>query len=344
MRIFGRTTLVIQFTGRLNSTSGNSKIAYRRLSLRWPAHAAPASATRSATAFTVRGVALPSASRLARWRRPGPSRPPRRRRLPAIARACSAVLTPKPTATGRLVWRLMRATAWQRGRRIGRRRAGDAGDRDVVDEARRVGEHGGQALVVGRRRRQADEVEPGLERRQAELLVLLGRQVDDDQAVDAGGLGVGEEAVDAVDVDRIVVAHQHDRRRIVALAEGAHHGERLLHGLPGLERALAGAWIAGPSAIGSVNGMPSSITSAPAGSALRIASEVSGSGSPAVRKVTSAARPSLLSAAKALASMRVVIATFGSREPPQSVREGASRSASRRADIDRAQHQTRSSR
>ena len=49
------------------------------------------------------------------------------------------------------------------------------------------------------------------------------------------------------------------------------------------------AWIAGPSAIGSVNGMPSSITSAPAfGSAFRIASEVFVSGSPAMVKVTSA--------------------------------------------------------
>ncbi|MNN81361.1 hypothetical protein D3C81_1981800 [compost metagenome] len=39
-------------------------------------------------------------------------------------------------------------------------------------------------------------------------------------------------------------------------------------------RMLA-SWIAGPSAIGSVNGMPSSITSAPAsGRPLRIASEV----------------------------------------------------------------------
>ena len=37
------------------------------------------------------------------------------------------------------------------------------------------------------------------------------------------------------------------------------------------------AWIAGPSAIGSVNGMPSSITSAPAaGSALTIASDARG--------------------------------------------------------------------
>ena len=79
---------------------------------------------------------------------------------------------------------------------------------------------------------------PGLERRQAKLVVFLGRQIDDDQPVDAGRLRVGEELVDAVDVDRIVVAHQHDRRVVVALAELAHHGERLLQRLPGLERAL----------------------------------------------------------------------------------------------------------
>ena len=43
----------------------------------------------------------------------------------------------------------------------------------------------------------------------------------------------------AVDVDRIVVAHQHDRRRVVVLAERADHGERLDHGLAGVERAQA---------------------------------------------------------------------------------------------------------
>src|SRR5438876_6660063 len=76
---------------------------------------------------------------------------------------------------------------------------------------------------------------------------------------------------------------------------------------PALSARSEEAWMAGPSAIGSVNGMPSSITSAPAaGSALRIASEVSGSGSPAVRKVTSAARPCAWSDAKRR-SMRVVM-------------------------------------
>src|SRR5262245_10742424 len=76
---------------------------------------------------------------------------------------------------------------------------------------------------------------------------------------------------------------------------------------PALSARCDDAWIAGPSAIGSVNGMPSSITSAPAcGRALRIASEVSLSGSPAVRNVTSAARPWSFKVAKRV-SMRVVM-------------------------------------
>ena len=108
--------------------------------------------------------------------------------------------------------------ALDRGRdlaRVRQRRAGDAGHRHVVDEARRVLQHLGQPLVVGGGRRQPDEVDAGLQRRDAQLLVHLGRQVDDDQPVDAAVDRVGQEAVDAVDVDRVVVAHQHDRRFIV---------------------------------------------------------------------------------------------------------------------------------
>src|SRR5215467_12919984 len=78
---------------------------------------------------------------------------------------------------------------------------------------------------------------------------------------------------------------------------------------PALSARCEDAWMAGPSAIGSVNGMSSSITSAPAfGSALMSASEVSASGSPAVRKVTSAARPCAFSSAKRV-SIRVVMNT-----------------------------------
>src|SRR5215813_1115750 len=84
---------------------------------------------------------------------------------------------------------------------------------------------------------------------------------------------------------------------------------------PALSARCDDAWIAGPSAIGSVNGMPSSITSAPAfGSALMSASDVSLSGSPAVRKVTSAARPCAFSSAKRL-SIRVVMCELSLGSP-----------------------------
>src|SRR5205807_9980800 len=69
------------------------------------------SATRLTTTVTVFAVALSSRSRLALSALTSaeptttPSAPA------AITAACSAVRTPKPTATGSLVWRLMRPTA-----------------------------------------------------------------------------------------------------------------------------------------------------------------------------------------------------------------------------------------
>src|SRR5690349_21362068 len=66
------------------------------------------------------------------------------------------------------------------------------------------------------------------------------------------------------------------------------------------------AWIAGPSAMGSEKGMPSSMMSAPApGRPLSTAREVSWSGSPAVMNATRPARPSRFSSANFL-SIRVV--------------------------------------
>src|SRR3546814_13500947 len=65
--------------------------------------------------------------------------------------------------------------------------------------------------------------------------------------------------------------------------------------------------MAGPSAIGSVKGMPSSMMSAPPStSASRIAGVSSTVGSPAVTKVTSAARPAFLQAAKRVARRSVI--------------------------------------
>src|SRR5690349_20845527 len=63
------------------------------------------------------------------------------------------------------------------------------------------------------------------------------------------------------------------------------------------------AWITGPSAIGSENGTPSSITSAPAASiAFSSSSERARSGCPAVTYTTRARRPLARSAAKRSAS------------------------------------------
>src|SRR5882757_322812 len=45
----------------------------------------------------------------------------------------------------------------------------------------------------------------------AKLGVYLGRQIDDDQPIDPGGFRIDQEPIDAVDIDRIVVAHQHQR-------------------------------------------------------------------------------------------------------------------------------------
>src|SRR5689334_14926445 len=73
---------------------------------------------------------------------------------------------------------------------------------------------------------------------------------------------------------------------------------------PALSARTEDACTAGPSAMGSVKGMPSSITSAPAaGSFSRIAKLVSMSGSPAVMKGTKAARPSFFSASNLAANL-----------------------------------------
>ena len=123
--------------------------------------------------------------------------------------------------------------------RIGRCAAGDAGDRHVIDKARGIREHRRQPLVVGGRRRQANEIEARLQRGNAEFVVLFRRHIDKDQPIDAGGLGIGQKPVDAVDVDRIVVAHQDDRRGVIAAAEVAHQRDRLLQRRAGLQGAQA---------------------------------------------------------------------------------------------------------
>ena len=110
---------------------------------------------------------------------------------------------------------------------IGRLGSGDAEHRDIIDEARRILEHGVGALLIGGGCGKPDEIEPGLESRKAQFLVFFRRQVDDDETIDAGRLGVFQETVDAINIDRIVIAHEDDGRRGITGTEFAHHRQGL---------------------------------------------------------------------------------------------------------------------
>ncbi|MNT60792.1 hypothetical protein D3C72_1983990 [compost metagenome] len=63
---------------------------------------------------------------------------------------------------------------------------------------------------------------------------MLGWHVDHDQAVNAGFLGLRDEARNAVMVDRVEVTHQHQWRVVVAFTELADH-------LQGFRQVLLGA-------------------------------------------------------------------------------------------------------
>ena len=118
--------------------------------------------------------------------------------------------------------------------------AGDAGDADVVDEAGAALEHGGQAVVVGGGGDEADDVQAVCGGVGQDHRGLLGGEVDDDEAVDAGFRGIGAEALGAVAGDGVEVAHEDDGGVVVGLPKGFDHGEGFAQGCAGLEAAEAG--------------------------------------------------------------------------------------------------------
>ena len=105
--------------------------------------------------------------------------------------------------------------------------AGNTGNGDEIDEPGRMLNDTWQPRVIGGWRRQVDEIEPGLQRRHAELSFFLRRQIDDDEAVNTGLLGVYQEFVYAIDVDGVVVTHEDDGCVIVILAKTPHAGQDL---------------------------------------------------------------------------------------------------------------------
>lgn len=121
---------------------------------------------------------------------------------------------------------------------------------------------------------------PALGTQLAEGDGLLGWQIANDEAIDAGVLAVVQQGLLAVCAQRVVVAHEQNRRLQPSLAgianhlEGAREGDAILKcdlvtvsegqaedggGVDSL--TVLDVWMVGPSAIGSVKGIPSSIMS-----------------------------------------------------------------------------------
>ena len=75
--------------------------------------------------------------------------------------------------------------------------------------------------------------------RQQQIGFLAG-QIDDDQAIDAGGGGIRAEAGDAVGQQRVEVAHEDDRGVRVRGAEFGDHAERAGQRRAGEQAAAAG--------------------------------------------------------------------------------------------------------
>ena len=98
-------------------------------------------------------------------------------------------------------------------------------------------EHGRGAVVIRRRCGQADEVDACGHGRDAKFVIFFRWQIDDDQAIDARFANIDQKLIDAIDINRIVIAHENNGCGLVAFAEIFHQLEGLFHGLAGGQRA-----------------------------------------------------------------------------------------------------------
>ena len=128
---------------------------------------------------------------------------------------------------------------------------------------------------------------------------FFGRQVGRQHAIGAGRGSRFGEFLEAHLQDRIEIAEKNERHLAVR-AQAPDEIEHSRQRGAGAQRAFAGALNRGPSATGSLNGTPSSITSAPASAAAStIFSLASSDGSPAVMYATRPSSPVLESSRNA---------------------------------------------
>ena len=95
-------------------------------------------------------------------------------------------------------------------------------------------------MIICGRGGQTDKVQTGLLCRNAQLFVFFRRQVDDDQTVDASLFRLHQKLVYATAVDRVVVAHQNNRGRVIFFTEGTCNSQRLVQRHVLVQRALTG--------------------------------------------------------------------------------------------------------
>ena len=148
-------------------------------------------------------------------------------------------------------------------------RAGDALETDVVQIAGcATARRGLDARVARRRREQVDRARPTPSARPRSRPIPRAGSRPPARRRRRPRAGRSAKRVDAAgrighQLERIRIAHQHDRRVRRRRAETPRRSERLGEADAVADRPLGARWITGPSADGSENGTPSSITSAP---------------------------------------------------------------------------------
>ena len=216
----------------------------------------------------------PGARRAARASAAGPASISWMMRLPmttasacaAIARALAASRMPKPTPTGMRTWRRISASLRATSAGIEMAGAGHALQRDVVDVAAREPRDGVDPRLRRRRREQEDRRDPRAlpARRERRPLPPADsrrparrrrpRRAPRRRSARAPSPRSGSRSPSA----RSASSRSRSRNR-------AHEREHVASARRRCASARSEArWITGPSAIGSENGTPSSITSAPA--------------------------------------------------------------------------------
>ncbi len=122
-------------------------------------------------------------------------------------------------------------------------RARHAEPGDEIYEATGVRHGGLQSSVVGCRRHESNQIECALRHRLLHGWIRARREVGEQHAGDARGVGVTDKALDAIRHHRIQIGHEDDRnlkRGLVHQLEDARQGHALF------ERGLRGSLNRGP--------------------------------------------------------------------------------------------------